>query len=85
MRELDGHVQLFFALITVLVSEREEEGVGGVVVGEFLEIGSSTLVDVTRKKKNQDRISESRNRAQENTLRWQRQQRAVRQRIKSSL
>lgn len=85
MRELDGHVQLFFALITVLVSEREEEGVGGVVVGEFLEIGSSTLVDVSRKKKNQDRISESRNRAQENTLRWQRQQRAVRQRIKSSL
>ena len=85
MRKLDGHVQLFFALITVLVSEREEEGVGGVVVGEFLEIGSSTLVDVTRKKKNQDRISESRNRAQENTLRWQRQQRAVRQRIKSSL
>ena len=64
MRELDGHVQLFFALITVLVSEREEEGVGGVVVGEFLEIGSSTLVDVSRKKKNQDRISESRNRAQ---------------------
>ena len=64
MRKLDGHVQLFFALITVLVSEREEEGVGGVVVGEFLEIGSSTLVDVTRKKKNQDRISESRNRVQ---------------------
>lgn len=64
MRELDGHVQLFFALITVLVSEREEEGVGGVVVGEFLEIGSSTLVDVSRKKKNQDRISESRNRVQ---------------------
>ena len=64
MRELDGHVQLFFALITVLVSEREEEGVGGMVVGEFLEIGSSTLVDVSRKKKNQDRISESRNRVQ---------------------